>query len=63
MVNYRKGKRVSWMSAACAFCVRSTNVLSVSYMVHIHFVHYTSATCTLVDRSLSVTCSVRMRSL
>ena len=63
MVNYRTGKRVFWTSTACTFCDRSTNVLSIFYTVHIRFVHYTSATCTLVDPSLSVTCLVRMRSL
>ena len=62
-VNYRPGKIVSWAITACAFCDRSTNVLSVSYTVHIRFVHYMSVTCTLVGRSLSVTCSVRVRSL
>ena len=60
---YRTGNRVSWARTACAFCDRSTNVLSVSYTVHIRFVRYTSATHTLVDRSLSVTCLVPMRSL
>ena len=65
MVNYRTGKIVSWAITACAFRDRSTNVLSISYTVRIHFVRYTSVTrtCTLVGRSLSVTCSVRMRSL
>ena len=53
----------SWDEYRLAFCEHSTNVLSVSYRVHIRFVHYTSVTLTLVDRSLSVTCSVRMRSL
>ena len=38
----RTGNRVSWTSAACPFCDRSTNVLSVSYTVHIRFVRYTS---------------------
>ena len=40
---------------------RSINVLSVSFTVHIRFVRYTSVTRPLVDRSLSVTCPVRMR--
>ena len=44
MVNFRTGNRVSWTSTACAFCDHSTNVLSVSYTVHIHFVDYTSVT-------------------
>ena len=39
------------------------NDLSVSYTVNIRFVRFTSVTLTLIDRSLSVTCSVRMRSL
>ena len=56
-------KTVSPRSTACSFCDRSANVLSVSYTVHIHFVHYTSVTRRFVDRSLSVTCLVRMRSL
>ena len=51
------------MSTVCAFCVRSTNVLSVSYMVHIRFVRYTSVTRAFVDHSLFVTFSVRMRSI
>ena len=51
------------MGTACAFCDGSTNVQSGSYMVHIRFVLYTSVTRTLVGRSLSVTCSVPMRSL
>ena len=51
------------MSTSCDFCDRSTNVLSVSYMVHIPFVCYTSVTRTLVGHSLPVTGSVRMRSL
>ena len=50
-------------SASCRYPVSSRNVLSICYMVHIRFVRYTSFTCTLVDRSLSVTCPVRMRSL
>ena len=62
-INYRTGNRVRGMSTACAFCDHSTNVMSVSYTVNIRFVGYTSVTLTLVDRSLSVTCSVRMRSL
>ena len=62
-INYRTGNRVPGTSTACAFCDHSTNVLSVSYTVHIRFVRYTSVTLTLVDRSLSITCSVRMRSL
>ena len=57
------GNRVSWTSTACAFCDRSTDVTSVSNTVHIRFVRYTSVTHTLVSRPLSVTCSVRMRSL
>ena len=61
--NRRTGKRVSPMSTACSFCDRSANVLSVSYTVHIRFVRYTSVKRTLVDRSLSVACSVRMLSL
>ena len=40
-VNYRTGNRVPQTSTACAFCFRSTNVLSVSYAVHIRFVRYT----------------------
>ena len=62
MVNCRTGKRVYPTSTACTFSVRSTNVLSVSYMVHIRFVRYTSVTRAFVDRSVSVTCSVHMRS-
>ena len=64
-VNYRTGKIVSWAITACAFCGRSTNVLSVTYTVHIRSVRVTctSITRTLVGRSLSVTCLVRMRSL
>ena len=61
-VNCRTGKRVSPTSTACSFCDRSTNVLSI-YTVHIRFVCYTSVTRTFPDRSLSVTCLVRMRSL
>ena len=63
MVNFRTGNRVSRTNIACAFFDRSSNVLSVSYMVHIRCVRYTSVTRTLVDRSLSVTCSAHMRSL
>ena len=63
MVNYSTGDRVLRTNNACAYFDRSTNVLSVSYTVHIRFVRYTSVTRTLVDRSLSVTCSVRLRSL
>ena len=62
-VNYRTGNRVPKTSTACAFCVRSTNVLSISYTVHIRFVRYTSVTCTWIDRTLSITCAIRMRSL
>ena len=57
------GKRVSPTCTAGSFYDRSANVLSVSYTVHIRFVRYTSVTRTFVDRSLLVTCSVRMRSL
>ena len=39
------------------------NVMSISYTVHIRFVRYSSVTLTLVDRSFSITCSVRMRPL
>ena len=60
MVICRTGNRVSRMRTACAFCDHSGNVLSVSYSVHIRFVSHTSDTRTFVDRSLSVTCSVRM---
>ena len=42
---------------------RVRHVLSVSYTVHIRFVHYTSVTRTFIDRSLSVTCSVHMHTL
>ena len=62
-INYRTGNRVPGTSTACALCDHSTNVLSVSYTVHIRFVRYTSVTLTLGDRSLSVTCSVHMRSI
>ena len=55
--------RVTQTNIACAFFDHSTNVLSVSYTVHIHFVCYTSVTRTLVDNSLSVTCLAHMRSL
>ena len=63
MVKYRTGNRVPKTSTACAFCVRSANVLSVSDTVHIRFVRYTAVTRTSVDCSLYVTCVVRMRSL
>ena len=62
-VNCRTGKRVSPTSAACSFCDRSANVLSVPYTVHIRFVRYTSVTRTFGDRSLSVASLVRMHSL
>ena len=62
-INYRAGNRVPGTSTASAFCDHSTNILSISYTVHIRFVRYTSVTLTLVDRSLSITCSVRMRYL
>ena len=45
-VNYRTGNRVPKTSITRAFCVRSTNVLSVSYTVHIRFDRYTSVTRT-----------------
>ena len=62
-VNCQTGKRVSGTSTACSFCDRSANVLSVSYTVHIRFVHYTSVTRRFIDQSLSVTCAVHMRTL
>ena len=46
-----------------AFCDRSTYVLTVSYTVQTRSVRFTSVTRTLVDSSLSVPCSLRMRSL
>ena len=42
-VNYRTGNRVPKTSIARGFCVRSMNVLFVSYTVHIRFVRYTPA--------------------
>ena len=51
------GNRVPGMSTACILCDQSTNVLSVSYTVHICFVRYASFTLTLVDSSLSLTCT------
>ena len=63
MINYRTENRVPGTSTVCTFCHHSTNVLSVSYMVYFPFVRYTSVTLTKVDRSLSVTCVVRMHSL
>ena len=62
-VNYRTIKRVSWTGTPCSFCDLSMKVLSVSYTVHIPFVHYTSVIRMLVGHSLSVTCLVRMHSL
>ena len=37
-ISYRTGNRDPGTSTACAFCDNSTNVLSVSYTVHIRFV-------------------------
>ena len=62
-VSFSTGNRVPRTNIACAFFDRSTNVLSVSYTVHIRCVRYASLSRTLVDRSLSVTCSAHMRSL
>ena len=62
-INYRTGKRFPRTNITCAFIDRSSNVLTISYTVHIRCVRFTSITRTLVDHSLSVSCSAHMRSL